>query len=98
MNLIDLDPHLHFHMELLLYLDLAPDPFMLPPLLPLVPGKIPLGQLTDRGLYLQRMVLLLYFPLLPQLFVLGLGKLDLPGMDPNHKLAMGLALQLMNLL
>jgi hypothetical protein len=98
MNMIDLDPHLHFHMELLLYLDLAPDPFMLQPQLPLVPGKIPLGQLTDRGLYLQRMVLLLYFPLLSQLFVLGLGKLDLPGMDPNHKLAMGLALPLMNLL
>ncbi|GFS28330.1 hypothetical protein Acr_00g0002810 [Actinidia rufa] len=49
MNLIDLDPHLHFHMELLLYLDLAPDPFMLQPLLPLVPGKIPLGQLTRSG-------------------------------------------------
>lgn len=66
---------------------------MLQPLLQLVPGKIQLGQLTDRGLYLQRMVLLLYFPLLPQLFVLGLGKLDPPGMDPNHKLAMGLPLQ-----
>lgn len=39
------------------------------------------------------MVLLLYFPLLPQLFALGLGKLDPPGMDPNHKLAMGLPLQ-----
>lgn len=32
MNLLDLDPHLHFHKELLLYLDLAPDPFMLQPL------------------------------------------------------------------
>lgn len=73
-----------------LYLDPAPDPFMLPPLLKLVSGKIPLGQLTDRSLYLQRMVLLQYFPQLSQLFVLGLGKLDPPGMDPNQKLAMGL--------
>lgn len=63
---------------------------MLPPLLKLVSGKIPLGQLTDRSLYLQRMVLLQYFPQLSQLFVLGLGKLDPPGMDPNQKLAMGL--------
>lgn len=36
------------------------------------------------------MVLLQYFPQRYQLFVLGLGKLDPPGMDPNHKLAMGL--------
>ncbi len=49
MNLIDLDPHLHFHMELLLYLDLAPDPFMLQPLLPLVQGKINTTRATDRS-------------------------------------------------
>jgi len=60
---------------------------MLQPLRKLVSGQIPVGQLTDRSLYLQRMVLLLYFPQLSQLFVLGL---DPPGMDPNHKLAMGL--------
>lgn len=73
-----------------LYLDPAPDPFMLQPLRKLVSGQIPVGQLTDLRLYLQRMVLLQYFPKLSQLFVLGLGKLDPPGMDPNHKLAMGL--------
>ncbi|BAU03392.1 hypothetical protein VIGAN_UM095700 [Vigna angularis var. angularis] len=50
---------------------------MLQPLRKLVSGKIPVGQLTDRSLYLQRMVLLLYFPQLSQLFVLGL---DPPGM------------------
>lgn len=38
-------------------------------------------------------LLLLYFPLLSQLFVLGLGKLDPPGMDSNHKLARGFPLQ-----
>lgn len=43
MNLIDLDPHLHFHMELLLYLDLAPDPFMLQPLLFLRFDSVPSG-------------------------------------------------------
>lgn len=39
MNLIDLDPHLHFHMELLLYLNLAPDLFMLQPSLDLIPFR-----------------------------------------------------------
>lgn len=68
-------------------LDPAPDPFMLQPLRKQVSGKIPVGQLTDLRLSLQRMVLLQYFPQLSQLFVLGLGKLDPPGMDPNHKLA-----------
>ncbi|ESW04798.1 hypothetical protein PHAVU_011G125800 [Phaseolus vulgaris] len=43
----------------------------------LVSGKIPVGQLTDRSLYLQRMVLLLYFPQLSQLFVLGLDPPEL---------------------
>jgi len=63
---------------------------MLQHLRKLVSGKIPVKQLTDLHLYLQRMVLLQYFPQLSQLFVLGLRKLDPPGVDLNHKLAMGL--------
>lgn len=69
----------------------APDPFMLQPLRKQVSGKKkPVGQLSDRSLYLQRMVLLQYFPQLSPLFVLGLGKVDPPGMNPNQKVALGL--------
>lgn len=51
---------------------------MLQPLLPLVQGKINTTRATDRSGSVSP-VPLLYFPLLPQLFVLGLGKLDRPG-------------------
>lgn len=43
---------------------------------------------NDRSLYLQRMVLLQYFPQLSPLFVLGLGKVDPPGMNPNQALGL----------